>query len=96
MGSRTVSIESRATGDAVAGSAVLEPATDSRYFPAPLWNARSREPAATTYVGTLPYPFQDVCVCPPPPPVELGQLVAQLVDANDNAIVEDSKPITCP
>ena len=65
-------------------------------FLPPLWNARSREPAATTYVGTLPYPFQDVCVCPPPPPVELGQLVAQLVDANDNAIVEDSKPITCP
>jgi len=57
---------------------------------------QATEPASTTFVGTLPFPFQDFCFCPAPPSSEVGTLVAQLVAADNNVLDEDSKPIVCP
>jgi hypothetical protein len=54
------------------------------------------EPATTTFVATLPFPFQDACICPVPPPLDAGSLVAQIVTPANDAIVEDSRPIVCP
>jgi hypothetical protein len=57
---------------------------------------QASEPASTTFVGTLPFPFQDLCVCPIPPSQEVGTLVAQLVAPDNNVLDEDSRPIVCP
>jgi hypothetical protein len=57
---------------------------------------QASEPESTTFVGTLPYPFQDLCVCPIPPSTLLGTLVAQLVAPDNNVLGEDSRPIACP
>jgi hypothetical protein len=57
---------------------------------------QATEPASTTFVGTLPFPFQDFCICPVPASSEVGSLVAQLVAADNNVLDEESKPIVCP
>jgi hypothetical protein len=55
------------------------------------------EPDTTTFHGTLPFPFAGIsCICPVPPSMEVGQLVAQLVTLNGGAVAEDTNPITCP
>ena len=57
---------------------------------------QATEPSSTTFVGTVPYPFQDFCMCPIPPSQALGTLLAQLVAPDNNVLDEDSKPIVCP
>jgi hypothetical protein len=58
---------------------------------------QASEPSTTTFTGTLPFPFGGVsCICPAPPPTEVGQLVAQLVTPSGDAVDEDTQPITCP
>lgn len=55
------------------------------------------EPSTTTFTGTLPFPFAGIsCLCPVPAPTEVGQLVAQLVTLDNDAVDEDIEPITCP
>jgi len=55
------------------------------------------EPSTTTFTGTLPFPFVGTsCLCPAPAPMEAGQLVAQLVTLDNDAVAEDSQPVTCP
>ena len=54
------------------------------------------EPATTTFVATLPFPFQNQCICPIPPSFEAGNVVAQIVNPSIDAILEDTEPIICP
>lgn len=54
------------------------------------------QPDSTSFTATLPFPFMNQCVCPVPPPLDAGTLNAQIVTPENNAVVEDSAPITCP
>ncbi|MCW5890734.1 MAG: hypothetical protein KIT14_09290 [bacterium] len=54
------------------------------------------QPAATTFVATPPFPFMDTCVCPVPPPLDAGAVLAQIVNPQNDAVAEASEPITCP
>ena len=54
------------------------------------------QPNTTTFTGTLPFPFVGIsCLCGVPPPTE-AQMLAQLVTLDNDAVDEDSMPITCP